>query len=199
VASAAAAVSLAQATVDSLQSAINHEYSNIRTWKAQISSKYSWYKSQPWYKKASAYASYLAYAASKNASIAAAYTKIAAYEASKAAANLALSAAKQALVIAQQAIVTFPINADPRVAGLFAARETAELALRAAEAGLDAIPRIDGDLKAQVALSLDHRGLGGRVFAKLNGQTLQEGTVTFGAHPKACIQIAAVGEVCAAF
>ncbi|MFZ0791765.1 MAG: hypothetical protein WAM94_19300 [Chromatiaceae bacterium] len=199
VASAEAAVSSAQATVDSLQSAINREYSNIRTWKAQISSKYSWYKSQPWYKKASAYASYLAYAASKNASIAAAYTKIAAYEVSKATANLALSAAKQALLIAQHAIVTFPIDADPRVAGLFAARETAALALLAAEAALDAVPRIDGDLEAQIAVTLDHSGLGGRVFAKLNGQTLQEGTVTFGAHPKACIQIATIGEVCTTF
>ncbi len=199
VASAEAAVGEAQATVNSLKSAIAREQSNIRTWKSQISSKYNWYKSQPWYKKASAYASYLAYAASKNASIAAASARIAAYEASLAAANLVLSGAQQALVVAQQAIVTFPVDADPRVAGLFAARETAELALRVAEAALAAVPQIDGDLEAQIAVTLDQAGLSGRVFAKLNGQTLQEGTVTFGAHPKACIQLAEVGEVCTAF
>lgn len=199
VASAEAAVSEAQATVNYLKSAIAHEQSNIRTWKSQISSKYNWYNSQPWYKKASAYASYLAYAAGKNASIAAAYTKIAAYETSLAAANLALSGAQQALAVAQRAIVTFPVDADPRVAGLFAARETAALALRVAEAALAAVPRVDGDLEAQIAVALDQAGLSGRVFAKLNGQTLQEGTVTFGAHPKACIQLAEVGEVCTAF
>jgi len=199
VAGAEAAVREAQATVDSLKSAIAREQGNIRTWKSQISSKYSWYNRQPWYKKASAYASYLAYAASKNASIAAAYTRIAAYETSLAAANLALSGAQQALAVTRQAIVTIPVDADPRVAGLFAARETAELALRAAEAALAAVPRIDGDLEAQIAVTLDQAGLSGRVFARLNGQTLQEGTVTFGAHPKACIQLAEVGEVCTAF
>jgi hypothetical protein len=198
-ASAEAAVSSAQATVNALQSAIDRELSNIRTWKSQISSKYSWYQRQPWYKKATAYASYLAYAASKNASIAAAYTKIAAYEASKATANLALAAAKQALVVAEQAIVTVPVDADPRVAGLFAGREAAELALLAAEAALAAVPQIDGDLQAQIAVTLDHTGLDGRVYASLNGQPLQEATVTFGEHPKACIQIVSISQVCAAF
>ncbi len=198
-ASAEAAVSSAQSTLNSLQSAIDREHGNIRSWKSQISSKYRWYKKQPWYKKASAYASYLSYAAGKNASIAAAYTKITAYEASKASANLALLAAKEALKVAQQAIVTLPVDADPRVAGLFAGREVAELALAAAEAALGAVPQIDGDLVAEIVVNLDNSGLDGRVFATLNGQTLADGNVTFGAQPKACIQIATIGQVCTAF
>ena len=53
-------VDAAQAYVNRINSQISRHYSNIRYYKGRIGSWYRWYKKQPWYKKASAYATYLA-------------------------------------------------------------------------------------------------------------------------------------------
>jgi hypothetical protein len=148
---AQADVSSAQAEVDNLQREINSTKSRIAQLKRDINNKKRWYDQSPWYKKSYRWAEYSAYATAKGAEIGALYTKIGGIEAAKATANGALEIAKQTLRGIEAGARTFPIDADPRMVGLFTARETAngalelaKLSLRGMEAAAKTFP-IDAD------------------------------------------------------
>ncbi len=196
---AQSAVNKAQSSVNSLNSSISANYRNISTWNKQISSKYRWYKRQKWYNKSWAYGVYAGYKAYRKAKIAAAYVAIGALKASKVVAVAALDAAKLALSGIQAGMDLFPIDADPRVAGLIVSLETARFTLAQTEAVLGAIPVVNADLVGAIELTLDAAGMRGTLNASAGGQQLTSGRVTFGAQPMACISLAGIGEVCAPF
>ncbi len=192
-------VSIAQSTINSLQSKITANYRNISTWKKQIRSKRSWYKRQKWYKKAWAWGRYTAYKAYRGARIAAAYTAIGALKMSKTAATVTLNITKTTLTGIQAGISVIPIDADPRIVALITGVETAKFSLTQTQAILAGIPRIDAEFKGIIDVELDISGIQGNLNATLNGHTLSSGRVVFGKHPKACISIASIGEICTPF
>ena len=190
-------VNIARDKVNSLQSSINWHNAKIRGYKAAISSKYRWYKRQKWYKKPWAWAKYTAYRAVKYSQIAYHGTAIGGITVAKSAANAALSVAMESLRGVKATMVVIPVDADPRVAGLFAGMETAKLALKIAELALPPLPVINADFRGDIELVIDYRGARGSVEAKVGSQGLTEGRLSLGANPKACIDILTVGELCA--
>ncbi len=199
IAAAGAKVAAAQTQVNSLQSSINYHNGLIASYQRAISNKRAWYNKQPWYKKTWAWAEYSAYAAAKSAQIAYQGSIVAGLHTAKATAQAALTIAQGALQLAQAAAVTLPIDLDPRVATLIAALETARGTLRLAELALPALPHIDADFHGLISLGLDLGGLRGAVTADLNGVSLLDGQVVFGAKPKACIEVQPLGAICAPF
>jgi hypothetical protein len=142
---------------------------------------------------------YAGYSAAKSAQIAYHSSAVGGLYAAKATALAGLEVAKQTLKGLELAAVTVPIDADPRVAALLVSLETARLALKAAELALPELPHIDADFQGLVSLGLDIKGMRGNVSANLDGLSLAQGEVVFGAKPKACIDIASLGAVCAPF
>lgn len=192
-------VDIAQSAVDSLNAQIASYYRSISSYNKAISSKYAWYQRQAWYNKTWAWADYAATRSYYTARIAAAYTAIAGLEAAKWTATQALTAAQYTLSGVQAGMALFPIDADPRVAGLIVGLETAEFTLAQTEAVLGAVPQVNADIVGTIDVTLDTAGIRGTLNATANGLQLTSGRVTFGASPEACISLATVGEVCAPF
>ena len=195
-ANARSAVSSAQSTINGLNSKISAEYKAISSRKSQISSWYRWYKKAKWYQKASRYSRYVYEKSWRNADIARRYVTIAAYKTSLVAANAALELAKLTLKGLEAATNTFPIDLDPRIISLFAAKETANLALEVAKLPFASVPFIDGDFSGDIELSLGTSGIYGNVSANINGFSLLEGSLGFDPHFEACIRIPTFGLAC---
>ncbi|WP_031435386.1 hypothetical protein [Methylomarinum vadi] len=193
------ALSAAQYEVNRIQSAINYQYDLISTYRKQITNKYNWYKSQPWYKKTWAWGVYSAYKTYKYGQISVAYTAIGALEATKLTAVAALEVAKYALKLLEAATETFPVEMDPKVAALIVSKEAANLVLLSAEEVLKRFPVIDFNAGTDLLLSLNNSGLHGEVSMIVNDRNLVGGNVTFDPVPKACIELAVVGELCTPF
>lgn len=122
---ARAKVSQAQNEVDSIQSEINRTYARINQLNQDIRDKKRWYDNSPKLKKTYRWAEYSAYAAAKGTEISGLYTKIGGLETGKGTANGVLELAKRTLQGIEAGAQTFPIEADPRMAGLITAREAA--------------------------------------------------------------------------
>lgn len=197
--SATDALSAAQSTVSRLQSAIDYQYRRISSYRSAISSKYRWYKSQPWYKKSWAWGVYAGYKTYKYSQIGAAYTKIGALKAARLTAIVALEAAKYALDLLRAATETLPVEMDPKVASLIVSKESANLVLLAAEEVLKRIPVIDLNAGTRLLVSLDKSGLRGNMAMVVNDKNLVGGRVNFDPVPNACIELPVVGELCTRF
>jgi hypothetical protein len=195
-ADAHSAVNSAQSVVNGLNAKIAAEYRAIKSRKSQISSWYRWYKKAKWYQKASRYARYSYEKSWRNADIARRYVTIGAYKASLVAANASLNLAKLTLQGLQQAAKTFPIDLDPRLVGLFTAKETAQLALEAAKLPFASVPFIEGDFAGDIELTLGTNGIRGDVSANINGFSLLEGSLRFDPYFEACIEIPTFGNAC---
>jgi len=189
----------AQQRLEGLEASIAGHYRAISSYRSQISSKYRWYRSQPWYKKAWAWSSYAAYRAAKNAQIAWRYGQTGALNVAKAGAQAALEVAKGTVRAIEASIAVIPIDADPRVSGPLLALQSARAALTVAEAALPKLPDIDADIRGDVILTLSHQGVRGRLNASANGVTLAGGRVTLGTKPEACIDLATLGALCVPF
>lgn len=127
---AKADVDKAQAEVNRIQSDINSSNSKIRRWKREIEEK-------PWL------------AAENGVKIADHGTRIAGLETAKKAANLTLSGYREFLSGLQGICKTTPIDLDPRISGLIAAKETALFSLNAARKTVEGTGAITGgSLKA---------------------------------------------------
>jgi hypothetical protein len=189
----------AQRRLDGLNAGIAGHRRAIAGYRGQISSKYRWYKRQPWHKRGWAWARYAAYRAAKNGQIAWRYGQIGALNVAKAAAKTGLEVAKTAVRGIEAGIAVIPIDADPRVAGPILALETARAGLKAAELALPKLPDVDADIRGDVVLTLNHQGLRGRLNASANGVNLADGRVTLGKKPEACIDLATLGALCAPF
>ena len=154
------AVSAAQGEVDKLQRSINSNHSSIRSRKKQIASWKLWYRKPPWYKKSWGWAKMGAEIAWRGADIGRRYATIGALEAAKVVAKSALEVAKLTLKGLEEASKVYPIDGDPRLLGLFVARDGAWLAIEAAEVILDAFPRIEGNLaEAEITLHVSLAGI----------------------------------------
>jgi hypothetical protein len=152
-------VDAAQAEVNKINYQISKHYANINYYKGRIGSWYRWYQKQPWYKKAGAYATYLAKKAYYSALIGAEYTAIGAEKVALAVATVALDAAKGALTVAKAAVVTTPVDLDPRVGPLVVARDVALATLNALQDAMPEIPDIPGTIQATVGVRIDDSGL----------------------------------------
>ena len=156
---AQADVNAAQAEVNKLNSQIAKHNSNIKYYKGRISSWYRWYKKQPWYKKAGAYAKYLSKKAYYNGLIAAQYSAIGAIKATLLVANAALDTAKFTLKTFQAAVDLTPIDLDPRIAPLVVSRDVALATLNAIQDAMPEIPDIPGTIEATAGFRIDGNGL----------------------------------------
>ncbi|MEG4252794.1 hypothetical protein [Microcoleus sp. Pol10D4] len=153
---AQAALSQAQSQVNKLQQEIDSTKSKIAQLKSDIDNKKRWFDQSRWYEKSYRWAEFSAYATAKGSEIGALYTKIGGIEAAKATANGVLEVAKQTVRGLEAGAQSFPIDADPRMLGLYTARGTANGVLEAAKLTLrgmeqaaknvpiDADPRILG-------------------------------------------------------
>lgn len=190
------ALGAAQAQVTSLNSQIGSQSATISRRKAEIASWKHWLKAAKWYQKASRAARYAYEAGWRNTEIAGRYTTIGVLKASLVVAGGALEAAKLTLQGLEQATETVPVDLDPRVAGLIAARETANVALEVAKAPFKGVPVIHGDFAGNIQATLDVSGMRGLVTASFEGYSLLEGTASFGAQPRACISLPGFGDAC---
>ncbi len=190
------ALSVAQAAVNSLNSKISAEYRAINSRKAQIRSWHRWYKKAKWYQKASRYARYAYERSWRSADIARRHVTIGALKVSLSAAKLTLEGAKLTLKTVENTINTLPIDADPRIVALFAAKETANLALEAAKAPLVDVPYFDADFVGTLSLTLDVNGIRGDMNANVNGYEVLEGWVTFEPALETCVKIPTFGTAC---
>lgn len=129
----------AQGSLDALDAQIDNANDKIKKLKKDIKKKKDWFDDSSDLEKSWRWAEYSAYVAEKNAEIIAQQAYIETLKASKKAASGALEAAKKTLEASKGAIVTFPIDADPRMVPLLAARETAAAALEVAKKGLQAV------------------------------------------------------------
>ena len=190
------AVSIAQSKVNGLKKKIAYESRMIKSRNAQIRSWYRWHKKAKWHQKASRYARYVKERAWRKADIARRYATIATYKASLAIANTALKATQSSLSAMEAATKTFPVDADPRIVGLFAAKETANLALEAAKLPFANIPYIEGDFAGKIELTLNHGGIDGTVSANFSGYSLLKGHLIFNPQFEACIDVPSFGAAC---
>ena len=156
---AQADVNAAQSKVNSLNGQIRKHYSNISYYKGRIGSWYRWYKKQPWYKRGSAYAKYVAKKAYYNSLIAAQYAAIGGLKVTLAAANTALNVAKAVLQGYIAVVDATPIDLDPRIAPLVAARDVSLAALNALQDAMPEIPNIPGTIEATAGFRIDGSGL----------------------------------------
>ena len=152
-------VNAAQAEVNSINNQISQRYGNISYYKGRISYWYRWYQNQPWYKKATAYATYLSKKAYYNALIAAEYTAIGALEAARAVATAALDVARAVLQTAIDALDVTPIDLDPRVGPVILARDVALAVLNSLQEAMPEIPEIPGTIEATAGFRIDGNGL----------------------------------------
>mgnify|MGYP000052283281 CR=1 FL=1 len=193
------ALTVAQNKVSQIQSAINYQYALIKTYRKQITYKYNWYKSQPWYKKTWAWGVYSAYKTYKYGQISVAYTAIAALNTSKVVAVAALEVAKYALQLLEAATESLAVELDAKVASLIVSKESANLLLFAAEEVLKRIPVIDFNAGTNLLMSLDNKGVHGKISMIINDKNWVGGSLSFDPVPTACIELAVIGTVCTAF
>ena len=157
-------VTNAQRKVDGLRGEIRSTKSRINVLRGDIRRKKRWLDNSPWFRKADRGIDYAAYAAAKNAEIGILYGKIGGIETAILAAKGVLEVAKQAVRGIERAANTFPIDADPRIIGLFAAKETAKegatAGLKVAEGALEVAKATVGGL-GDAATFIVEVGLGG--------------------------------------
>ncbi len=193
---AQAAVTAAQNKVNSINSSINAQYRSINSHKSRIASKYRWYKAAKWHQRASRYASYAAEKSWRSADIARRHATIVTLKASRTVATGALSAAKLALEGIKQGMVLTPIDLDPRLVALFAARDTATVALDIAKKPFELVPPIDASIEGQIEMEIGINGIGGTVNATVNGYPALAGELAFIPDLSACITVPTFGEAC---
>jgi peptidoglycan hydrolase CwlO-like protein len=136
---AQAAVNNAQNEVNRIQNEINNAHNTINYHKQKMAEKQRWYDNSPWYKKSYRWAELSAELSWRGAAVAGLYTAIGGMETAKATAYGVLEGAKQVLRGIEAGAKTFPIDADPRMVGLFTALGTATGALQAARLTLTGI------------------------------------------------------------
>ena len=113
-------------------------------------------------------------------------------------ASLALEAAQAGIRLAEDALDAIPVDIDPRIVGLIAAKETATAVLQTARAAAEIID-VSGTLRGQITWQLGTAGISGSVVAEYCGTsctTLAGGSVTLLPTPEACVELFDI-EVCA--
>ncbi len=176
------AVNNAQNQVNSLQSQVDYYNWQIDARKRDIADKQSWYDNSPWYEKTYRWAELSAYGSQKGAEITGLGTALGGLYTAKAGADATLRATEATLQGLEQTAQTAPIDLDPRMTGLYAARETASGTLELANKTLDAAKAAAGAW-ADVSAFIAKYTLGGLVnvtAASFTGQlnAVQGGNVT---------------------
>ncbi len=152
-------VDAAQSRVNSIRSQIAAHEARIRSYRASIRSWYRWYKRKPWYKRAGAYAKYVAKRTYYTGLIGAQYTAIGARKTALGVANTALNIARGVLDTAKSAVVLTPIDLDPRVAPILLTRDIALETLNGLQNAMPEIPNIPGTIEATAGFRIDGSGL----------------------------------------
>ncbi len=187
------------AKINSLNTQIQHQHNVINHHRHMIEQKRRWASSCSWWQSLGCWASFSAEAAWRSGAIAWAYTQIGSLHTARGVAQGALWFARQTLEGVRQAAIHTPIDMDPRVSALFVARDTATLALTAAQETIKALPEL-ADVRGDITINLSHRGAGGHIAAGYcpNGacQDVLGGRLLFNPAPKACVTLPAIGEHC---
>ncbi len=193
---AQAAVTAAQNEVNKINSSISAQYRSINYHRSRIAAKYRWYRAAKWYQRASRYASYNAERAWRNADIGRRYATIGTLKAAKVVANTALDAARLSMEGIKAGIVLTPVDLDPRLVALFAARDTANIALELARKPFELVPPMDASIDGQIEMQLGITGIGGTVSANIDGYQALAGELAFVPELSACIEVPGFGEAC---
>lgn len=193
---AQAAVTAAQNKVNSINSSISSQYSSINSQKSRIAYYYRWYKAAKWYERASRYARYASEKSWRSADIARRHATIATLKAALVVANGTLDAAKLALEGIKQGLVLTPIELDPRMVAMIAARETANVVLELAKEPFELIPPIDAAIEGQLEMQMGINGISGTVTAAVSGYPALTGELAFIPDLSACITVPTFGEAC---
>lgn len=193
---AQAAVTTAQNEVNRINSGISAQYRGINSQKSRITYYYNWYRAAKWYDRASRYARYLSEKSWRSADIARRHATIVTLKAALAVANGALEASKLTLEGIEQGLTLTPIDLDPRIVALFAARETATAALELASKPFELIPPLDASIEGQIEMELGISGIAGTVTASVDGYPALTGSLAFAPQLSACITVPTVGEAC---
>ena len=93
-----------------------------------------------------------------------------------------------------------PVDTDPRIIALCAAKETATFALQTARTVADAVS-IGGTLRGEITWELGTNGLSASLIAEYcDGEctTLAGGSVRLTPTPEACVEVAGIAEACVA-
>ena len=93
-------------------------------------------------------------------------------------------------------MVLTPIDLDPRLVALFAARDTATVALDIAKKPFELVPPIDASIEGQIEMEIGINGIGGTVNATVNGYPALAGELAFIPDLSACITVPTFGEAC---
>lgn len=193
---AQAAVTTAQGEVNKINSSIIAQNREISNQRSRISYYYNWYRAAKWYERASRYARYVSEKTWRSADIARRQATIVTLRAALAIANGALEASKLALKGIEEGLSLTPIDLDPRLVALFAARETATIALELASKPFELIPPINASLEGRIEMELGINGIAGTVTASLDGYPALTGNLTFVPELSACITVPTVGDAC---
>lgn len=157
--SALADLAAAQSEVNRLGALVARYHRDISYYKGRIGSWYRWYRKQPWYKRASAYARYLSMRVYYNGLIASRYAAIGGVATARGVATLALNVAHGTVATARAAVVVTPIDLDPRVGPLVVSRDAALGILNGLQAAMPEIPSIPGTIQATMGFRLNDAGL----------------------------------------
>ena len=193
------AVTGAQNEVNKINNSIAAENRAINKQRANINSWYRWYQQGYWYQKPGRWIRYTAEKTWRSADIARRYVTIGALRVAQGVAIGALEVAKLALEGIKQGINVTPVDLDPRLAALFIARDTANVALEIAKKPFELFPTIDADIEAKMDLQLGVSGVSGKVKASVAGQPLLGGSVSILPKPNLCITLPVIGDVCTGF
>ncbi|MGQ4646024.1 hypothetical protein [Lyngbya aestuarii] len=154
-------VKKAENEVNKLEKDIRNSHNKIKELKRDIKNKKkSIGRTKNLLKKGSRTAEFAAYSTKKSAEIGVIATKIGGLETAKATAIGALKVAREVLKGIDAGIKIPDIDLDPRIAGLIAARETANVVLEAAELFLEGLIKTMGAI-AEVGKFIIDFGLGG--------------------------------------
>ncbi|QSA95847.1 hypothetical protein [Methylococcus sp. EFPC2] len=199
------AVNTAQTSVNILQAQINAAYGTIRRYRSEIASWQRWYDRQPWYNKSWAWTKLGYEVGWRGTAIGGLYTYIGGLEASKATALGTLRGAQLSLAGINTVVLSTPIDADPRVAGLIGSLKIAQETLRTAQAVVNALPKL-GDFSGSTTVTINNDGLSGTISGNytftVNGRPVSAGVsgrvIAAADQFKACLDIPGASGVCVA-
>ncbi len=199
---AQAAVDEAKAEVDEIQREIDNAYARIRTLENEIEDWEEWYADLPKVEQVTyGWASLSFEVGWRGTEIGLLYTGIGTLEAARLVAQGVLDGAKLVLEGIEAGLDLIPVDADPRIIALVAARELALGTLTLAE-GAVSVLTIDARLAAEIEVTLGTTGLSGAMTGQVcSGEGCLDvvgGSVSFAPEPEACLTVVGA-EACLAF
>jgi hypothetical protein len=193
----------AEREIESFRKSIAKHRADIRYWKRQIANKSAWYDNLGFFDKIKEGPATGIYIANRAEKITKAGLKIGKLEAAKWAAEKGLPLARKAVELAEDALPSIPVDADPRVAAHLGAEWTARMAMLNARKAYDALYAElpdwakRGGFSGMMHLQLDRSGMSGKIRTMPHGVEVSA-RVELDGNPEVCVDFPKVGEACKA-